>query len=177
MAVVYWLCVRYPNLNDVWTNHLLPFLQRHSAIGMRKHMAVVRFEMRQRIRIYRPTYPFTSCSNLHFQSHYRMFWLDKHHVVVGQASLHSYYHILHLYPDGAVVHCITCISLTPDAHVIDFSVRDVLLMNARDEIDGVSCFKRIDERTLVRVDPRKVEPQCVCLNRVSLLFAIHNRNR
>jgi hypothetical protein len=98
------LCMSYPELNDVWTNHLSSFLMP-SLTQVRKEMTVTMFELswRTQYAMKLPVY------GRRFTIRYRSFWLTEHLVclalTVPVCGIEGVRFILHL-SDNGHLHCV-----------------------------------------------------------------------
>jgi hypothetical protein len=168
------LCTQYPELNDVWTTHLLSFIQP-SALRMRKHMAITLDEMILRMSFYTRNQP---CSMLHFHEKYRSFWLNENVVVLVQSFYFTvYHHILHLNNKGRI-HCSTCLKGVDMLHIIvsmnDPNIEQYLV--SMDDPNTVWYYTRtMEDREWKSMDHLSARMDCVCVKRALLLRSIWNR--
>jgi hypothetical protein len=173
MTVVCWLCVHHPNLTDVWTNHLLPFLLPN-VLFMRKHLAIALYELRHRLLVIAMAGHTFVSSDLDLNERYWSYWLDEHLVVIRRYGFLDR-HLLHLSVTG-VVHCSTRVRIGRSFEQ-EIICRDVTVnMGAEHILYYMQIPHHLGAwgwRQIVRLP----QTSDICLKRAVVLHDIRTRNR
>jgi len=178
MSVHRMIWTEYSHLSDVWTNHLLPFLQP-STLHVRQHLAIVLHEMLIRMDRDETCNPRSIRRSL---IHYRLFWLNEC-VAVLYDCWNRVHYVLHMLNNGQV-HC----SARWHGRNLYMSHVDLNLHQSLKYV-YVSILKRIICYQLYTRDlhvrwwraqghqPPEETTDCACLSRTLTLLSIQNRNK
>jgi hypothetical protein len=179
------LSTLYPELTDVWTNHLMTFLMPN-VIWMRKQMVVVCWELSRRALLYVSYVPDIKswkrgCGRLKAKSHahtFRSFWLNDNVVMVREKRRRlprpwtTYSYVLHLNSDGKI-HCACCRGkdknrfLTCGHTAISLQGSNIVYHTVISSGNWQRVFERVEE-----ID---MNVQSTCVHRALVLQAIRNR--
>jgi hypothetical protein len=177
-SIVRSLCVFYPQLADVWKNHLLLFVLPN-ALTMRKHLSIAQMEMKRRIDS--ATRQWLKRCSLLFRHKYRYFWVNDHVVVLVEPLYSiSYHHTVHL-SDNGLVHCSTCTmdsirEYSRSTFWIEFHEILFNFVTQANTVEDAVYVRREDTREWIITDRHfNKENDNVCVRRALMLCPIRNR--